>query len=61
MTLETIWKENKMADIVSSSWNENTMNISEMSYDEYCILAFGKDVDELREESKPLKEKIKEE
>ena len=45
-----------MADIVSSSWHENTMNISEMSYDEYCIFAFGKDVDELREESKLPKE-----
>lgn len=46
-----------MADIVSSSWNETTIKISEMSYDEYCILAFGKDADELREESKHLNRK----
>lgn len=38
------------------SWNEDIIDISEMSYDEYCILAFGKDVDELREKSKSSRE-----
>lgn len=49
-------KENKMA--YCSSEPSEPLRVQDMSYDEFCIAAFDKDVDELRNQNKKQNGKL---